>query len=226
MKVLVVEDERRLGEVLVQGLQENGYLVEWAQDGAKGLDMASTGSHDALILDVLLPNLDGFQILGNLRASGSTVPVLMLTSRSGVDDRVRGLDLGADDYLPKPFEFKELLARLRAISRRPAAVPQTKLQAADLELILQTREVRRGGQPIELTAKEHLLLEYFLRNKDLPLTRAMFMDKIWGSEIEYEGGSNLVDVYINLLRKKIDQNFDVKLIHTVRGVGYMLREPA
>lgn len=226
MKVLIVEDERKLGEILVQGLQENGYLVEWTQDGVTGLEMASRGCHDALILDVMLPGMDGFQILGSLRAAHSTVPVLMLTTRSDVDDRVKGLDLGADDYLPKPFEFKELLARLRAISRRPAAEPQTILKAADLEMNLQTRDVSRGAQAIELTAKEFLLLEYFLRNKGLALTRAMFMDKIWSSEIEYEGGSNLVDVYINLLRKKIDQGFEAKLIQTVRGVGYMLREPA
>jgi DNA-binding response OmpR family regulator len=226
MKVLVVEDERKLGEVLLQGLREHGYAAEWAEDGALALGMARRRIYDALIVDVMLPGMDGFQLLETLRSEGDSVPILMLTARSGVDDRVRGLDLGADDYLPKPFEFKEMLARLRSISRRPMAQPQTVLVAADLELNLQTHEVRRGGQTLDLTAKEFLLLELLLRHKGLVVTRTMIMDRIWNTDGEYETGSNLVEVYINFLRKKVDSNASLKLIQTVRGAGYILKEPA
>lgn len=226
MKVLMVEDERKLGEVLLQGLHEHGYAADWAEDGVIALGMARRRIYDALIVDVMLPGMDGFKLLETLRADGDSVPILMLTARSGVDDRVRGLDLGADDYLPKPFEFKEMLARLRAISRRPTAQPQTVLAAGDLELNLQTHEVRRGGQTLDLTAKEFLLLELLLRHKGLVVTRTMIMERIWNTDGEYETGSNLVDVYINFLRKKVDSNATTKLIQTVRGAGYVLREPA
>lgn len=226
MKILVVEDERKLGEVLLQGLLEHGYAAEWADDGVRALGMARRRIYDALIVDVMLPGLDGFALLETLRSEGDSVPILMLTARSGVEDRVRGLDLGADDYLPKPFEFKELLARLRSICRRPAAQPQTVLAADDLELNLQSHVVRRGGQVLDLTAKEFLLLELLLRNKGLVVTRTMIMDRIWNTDGEYETGSNLVDVYINFLRKKVDSNASVKLIQTVRGAGYVLKEPA
>jgi len=181
-------------------------------------------SFDAIVLDVMLPGRNGFEVLRTLRASGSSTPVLMLTARSGLEDRVKGLDLGADDYLPKPFAFKELLARLRAITRRPQVEPQNTLKVADLELDLRTSEVRRAGQSIELSTREFALLEYMIRRKDTVLTRAMILDQVWDSDYDPVGTSNVVEVYINYLRKKIDQPFAQKLIHTVRGAGYILRE--
>ncbi|MBL0211903.1 MAG: response regulator transcription factor [Holophagaceae bacterium] len=224
MKILIVEDEAKLAQVLLKGLKENGYIAEWAEDGELGLNMAREGNYAAIILDVMLPKKDGFEVLCELRKSGSSLPVMMLTSRSSVDDRVRGLDLGADDYLPKPFAFKELLARLRAVTRRPAVELRTTLKVADLELDLQTREVRRAGQVISLTAKELVLLEYLMSRKGLALTRAMILENVWASDDAYDGGSNLVEVYINFLRKKIDQGRSVKLIQTLRGVGYTMQE--
>ena len=226
MKILIVEDEAKLAMVLHKGLKENGYIADWADDGELGLDMALEGNYAAIILDVMLPKKDGFEVLRELRKAGSTVPIIMLTARSRVDDRIQGLDLGADDYLPKPFDFKELLARLRAVTRRPTVELRTILKVADLELDLQSREVRRGGDAIDLTAKELVLLEYLMSRKGLALTRAMILENVWASEDAYDGGSNLVEVYINFLRKKIDQGRPVKLIQTLRGVGYTLQEPA
>lgn len=224
MKVLIVEDEIKLGNILYQGLKEHGLTVDVARDGAKGLALALAGSYDAVILDVMLPLKNGYEVLRELRASGARTPVLMLTARSGVEDRVRGLDLGADDYLPKPFAFQELLARIRAITRRPSVEPQTTLKVADLELSPQQHEVRRAGQLIELTTREFALLELLMRRKEMVLTRAMILDQVWDSDYEGEGGSNVVEVYINYLRRKIDQPFGRKLIHTVRGTGYILQE--
>ena len=224
MKVLIIEDEIKLANVLVQGLKEHGIVADSARDGSTGLVMALSKAYDAIILDVMLPGKNGFEVLKELRETGKSTPVLILTARSGVDDRVRGLDLGADDYLPKPFAFRELLARVRAISRRPAVEPQTILRVADLELDLGQREARRSGQTIELTTREFALLELLVRKRGLALTRAMILDQVWESEYDSEGGSNVVDVYITYLRKKIDQPFPNKLIQTVRGTGYMLKE--
>lgn len=224
MKVLIVEDEIKLGNVLYQGLKEQGMTVDVARDGAKGLALAATGPYDAIVLDVMLPQKNGFEVLRELRAAGSRTPVLMLSARSGVEDRVKGLDLGADDYLPKPFAFRELLARIHAITRRPAVEPLTVLRLSDLELNPQQREVRRAGQPIELTAREFALLEFLLRHKESTVTRAMILDQVWDADDEGEGGSNVVEVYINYLRRKVDQPFSRRLIHTVRGTGYILQE--
>ena len=224
MKVLIIEDEIKLGNILLQGLKEHGMVAEVARDGSAGLRLALLKTYDTVILDVTLPLKNGFDVLQELRASGNTVPVLMLTARSGIEDRVRGLDLGADDYLPKPFAFKELLARVRAISRRPQIEPQTVLKLADLELNPSAREVKRAGQPIDLSAREFALLEYFLRHKEMVLTRAMILDQVWASDYDNDGGSNVVEVYINYLRRKVDQPFPRKLIHTVRGTGYILQE--
>jgi two-component system copper resistance phosphate regulon response regulator CusR len=224
MKILIVEDDIKLSNVLVQGLKEQGMTVEMSRDGLAGLEQAMSKYFDAIVLDVMLPGRNGFEILRTLRASGSSTPVLMLTARSGLEDRVKGLDLGADDYLPKPFAFKELLARLRAITRRPQVEPQNTLKVADLELDLRTNDVRRAGQPIELSTREFALLEYMIRRKDTVLTRAMILDQVWDSDYDPAGTSNVVEVYINYLRKKIDQPFAQKLIHTVRGAGYILRE--
>lgn len=226
MKILVVEDETKLGQILVKGLKEHGFVADWAQDGVDGLNMASEGSYDAVILDVMLPKKDGFEVLRELRKGGSILPILMLTARSGIDDRVKGLDLGADDYLPKPFDFKELLARLRAVTRRPATEPRQVLTVADLDLDLQTREVRRAGKVLDLTTKEKGLLEYMMRRKGLVLTRTMIMENVWASDSNYDGGSNLVEVYVNYLRKKVDLGHPTKLIQTIRGAGYTIQDPA
>lgn len=224
MKILIVEDEQKLLSILRQGLREQGLAVDPAHDGDEGLRMAAAAAYDAIILDVMLPGKSGFQVLQELREAGDKTPVLMLTARSGVEDRVQGLDLGADDYLSKPFAFKELLARLRAITRRPQAELQTTLKVADLELNPQKHEVRRAGQPIDLSPREFALLELLLRHKDVVVTRAMILDQVWDSGYSFDGGSGVVDVYINYLRRKVDQPFSRRLIHTVRGSGYTLGE--
>lgn len=222
MRVLVVEDDPKMQALLRQGLEENGFSVDLASTGEEALSTAAFTEHDAILLDVMLPGVDGLAVCRRLRSSGSAVPILMLTARGSVGDRVRGLDEGADDYLAKPFDFDELLARLRAITRRPATRPQTVLQAADLELDPATHEVRRAGRSIELTSREFALLEYFLRRKEYVVTQSMILDHVWG--LDYGGASNLVPVYINRLRRKIEDGFEPKLIHTLRGTGYVLRD--
>jgi len=224
MRLLVVEDDRKLSDVLRQGLKENGFAVDAAADGDQGLSLALDTEYDAIVLDLMLPGRSGWDLLKELRARHRATPVLILSARSSVEDRIRGLDLGADDYLAKPFSFQELLARLRAITRRPAVEPRTVLSAGDLELDTVRHEVRRAGQTIELSAKEFALLELLLRRKGAVITRSMILDRIW--DTDYDGGSNLVEVYINYLRKKVDQDFEPKLIYTVRGSGYVLRDPA
>ncbi len=222
MRVLVVEDDQKLAAVLRQGLKEQGYSVDLAAAAAQGFDMALASDYDAILLDVMLPGRSGFDVLRDLRARGSRSPILVLSARSSVQDRVLGLDLGADDYLSKPFAFQELLARLRAITRRPAVEPRSILKAADLEMDVARREVSRGGRTIDLTTKEFALLEYFLRKKGLLLTRAMILDHVW--DFDYDGGSNLVEVYVNYLRRKTEQNDAPRLIQTVRGAGYVLKD--
>lgn len=222
MRILIIEDDPKLAAVLRQGLKEQGFGVDVCGEAQAGLGLALAIEYDALLLDVMLPGKSGFDVLRELRSRGSRVPVLMLTARSAVEDRIRGLDLGADDYLPKPFDFQELLARLRAITRRPAVEPKTILTVADLELDPARRVVRRGGRRIDLTAKEFALLEYLVKRKGIVVTRGMILDHVW--DMDYDGGSNLVEVYINYLRRKIDQDFEPKLVHTVRGAGYVLRE--
>ena len=223
MRILVVEDDLKLAALLRQGLQEHGFVVDLAADGSNGLEMAVGETYDAIVLDLLLPRLDGLSVLKALRDRRIPAPVLMLSARGALEDRVRGLDLGADDYLPKPFGFSELLARIRAITRRPATGPRTLLALADLELDPAARLVRRGDRKIELTAREFALLEYLLRRKGIVVTRDMILQNVW--DAEHDGGSNLIDVYINYLRRKVDHDNPTKLIHTVRGVGYVLREP-
>ena len=220
--MLVVEDDQRLAAVLRQGLKEQGYGVDLATDATQGFDMAMASEYDAMLLDVMLPGRSGLDVLRDLRARGSRSPILVLSARSSVQDRIRGLDLGADDYLSKPFEFQELLARLRAITRRPAVEPKTTLTLADLEMHVARREVSRAGRPLDLTTKEFALLEYFLRKKGLLLTRSMILDHVW--DFDYDGGSNLVEVYVNYLRRKTEQDGAPRLIQTVRGAGYILKE--
>ena len=226
MKVLIVEDDIKFARILAQGLKEQGIAAEAAFDGPSGLEKAKTKSFDALVLDVMLPGKNGFEVLKELRATGSRVAVIMLTARGGVGDRIRGLNLGADDYLPKPFVFQELLARLQAITRRPQVEPQTLLRVADLELDPSTRAVQRAGQSIELSTREYALLELMMRRKGTVVTLAMILDQVWNSEYPGGEGSNVVAVYINYLRKKVDKPFASNLIQTVRGVGYRMNEEA
>ncbi|MEO5763260.1 MAG: response regulator transcription factor, partial [Vicinamibacteria bacterium] len=187
MRILIIEDDARLAAMLRQGLGEQGFTVDAAHDGAAGLDLALDNDYDAILLDVMLPGKNGFDVLRELRQQGGKAPVLMLTARSSVEDRVQGLDLGADDYLSKPFDFSQLLARVRAITRRPAVEPITVLKVADLEMDPQRREVRRSGALLELTPKELALLEYLLRKKGAVATRSMILDHVWG--LDHEGGS-------------------------------------
>jgi len=219
--VLIVEDERKISAYIKRGLEEQSYAVDVAFTGREALDWAETVTFDLIVLDVLLPELDGISVCRTLRKRGLRVPILMLTARDAIDDRVAGLDAGADDYLVKPFALKELLARLRALGRRAADVPKSPvLQVADLSLDTLTHRVRRGGKAIELTAKEYAVLECLMREPDRVLTRSVIADHVWNYDVYNE--SNVVDVYIRNLRRKIDDGFDLKLIHTVRGAGYRL----
>lgn len=221
MYLLVVEDERRLVQVMRKVLEEEGHTVDVAYDGEEGLAMAMEGSHDAIVLDILLPGIDGIEVCRKLRARRVDTPVLLLTALDAVPDRVRGLDAGADDYLPKPFAFQELLARLRALSRRRVhAREPDRLQTADLVLDLRRRRAERAGKIIELSPKEFALLEFLVRNEGRVATRTQILDHVWG--YEYSPDSNLVDVYVTYLRRKVDRAHDRKLIRTVRGVGYAL----
>jgi two-component system response regulator MprA len=224
VKILVVDDERAVRDSLKRALELEGYAVGLAADGGEALEKVESEPPDAVILDVLMPGTDGLEVSRMLRSSGNRVPVLMLTARAEVGDRVAGLDAGADDYLTKPFALEELLARLRALLRRTADGSGEALRFADLELDPGTREVRRGGEPIELTRTEFSLLELFMLNPRQVLTRSVIFERVWGYDFGY--GSNSLDVYIGYLRRKTEAGGKPRLIHTVRGVGYALREPA
>jgi two-component system copper resistance phosphate regulon response regulator CusR len=224
VRVLVVEDERKVASFVARSLQEEGYAVDVAHDGRDGLERALAADYDAVVLDVMLPGLDGLGIVSALRAEGRRTPVLLLTARDTVGDRVRGLDSGADDYLVKPFAVEELLARVRALLRRRDGVLRPgPLTVGDLVLDPDTRRARRGDREIELTAKEYALLDYFMRNPGRVLTRPMIAEHVWN--VDFDTFSNVIDVYVNYLRNKIDAPFDVKLLKTVRGMGYMLEPP-
>jgi len=221
MRILIVEDERKISTYIKRGLEEQGYAVDAAYTGREALDWAAAAPYDVIILDVLLPEMDGFAVCRELRRRDLRTPILMLTARDGVDDRVTGLDAGADDYLVKPFALKELLARLRALTRRSHEQPKaTEWQVADLVMDTVARRVRRDGKVIELTAKEYAVLECLLREPDHVLTRTQIAEHVWNYDVFNQ--SNVVDVYIRNLRRKIDEPFEVKLIHTVRGAGYRL----
>jgi DNA-binding response OmpR family regulator len=221
--ILVVEDERRLAQVVRKVLEEEGHTVDIAHDGEEGLAMAMEGSHDVIVLDILLPGIEGVEVCRTLRTSRVDTPVLLLTALDAVEDRVRGLDAGADDYLPKPFAFQELLARLRALGRRRVQVREPdRLRAADLVLDLRRRRAERNGEIIELSPKEFALLEFLMRNEGRVVTRTQILDHVWG--YEYSPDSNLVDVYVTYLRRKVDRGHDRKLIRTVRGSGYALED--
>ncbi|MDP9492320.1 MAG: response regulator transcription factor [Actinomycetota bacterium] len=224
MKVLVVDDERAVRDSLRRALELEGYDVELAADGAEALyRLESNGQPDAVILDVLMPGVDGLEVSRRLRSKGNAVPILMLTARTEVENRVAGLDAGADDYLAKPFALEELLARLRALLRRVAPDTEEVLRFADLELNSGTREVKRAGTPIELTRTEFNLLELFMRNPRQVLTRSVIFERVWGYDFGFS--SNSLDVYIGYLRRKTESDSKPRLIQTVRGVGYALREP-
>jgi two-component system OmpR family response regulator len=222
MRVLLVEDDPTIAAFVAKGLREAGFAVEGAADGETGLTLAREQKFDAAIVDVMLPRLDGLSLIDALRGRGIRTPVLILSARRSVDDRVRGLQAGGDDYLTKPFAFAELLARVQALIRRSTgAAEPTTLSAGDLTLDLLTREVRRGGQPIELRPREYALLEYLLRHAGKVLTKTMILSHVWG--YNFDPNTNVVDVLVSRLREKIDRSFDTKLIHTVRGVGYVLK---
>ena len=222
MRLLVVEDEKNLNKLITKKLTSEGYTVDSCFDGLEAMDYLSMASYDGVISDVMMPRLDGFQMLQKMRQQGNSTPVLFLTARDSIEDRVEGLDMGASDYLVKPFAFQELLARIRVLTRVKAQdTAGSTYSIADLTLNTATRQVTRGGRSISLSAKEFALLEYLMRNKDRVLSRDQIENNLWN--FDYEGGTNAVDVYIRYLRKKIDEDFDRKLIHTVRGVGYVLR---
>ncbi|MBK9940149.1 MAG: response regulator transcription factor [Kouleothrix sp.] len=220
MRILVVEDEAAIAAFITQGLAEDGYAVDLAVDGAEALYWVSIAEYDAIVLDVMLPDTDGLAVCSSLRARGIATPVLMVTARDAIDDRVAGLDSGADDYLVKPFAFAELLARIRALLRREPVFKGAVLQIGDLTLDTVSRVVQRAAQPIALTSKEYRLLEFLMRHPNQTLTRTTIAEHVWN--YDFENVSNLIDVHIFGLRRKIDDAYPVKLLHTVRGVGYRL----
>jgi DNA-binding response OmpR family regulator len=221
MRILIVEDERKLCGLLHNGLAEHGHAVDEAYTGEMALTLAKTIPYDLLILDVMLPGVDGLQVCRRLRAGGHMAPVLMLTARDAVEDRVAGLDCGADDYLVKPFAFPELLARVRALLRRQGPSRDRALRAGDVEMDTVTHEVRRNDRIVELTSRELAILEYFLRNPDRVLTRDQIAEHVWG--FGSMASSNVIDVYVAALRRKLADNGEPRLLHTVRGIGYELR---
>ena len=223
MKILVVEDEPKTGDYLKQGLAEAGYVVDLVRDGLDGVHQATTEAYDLVVLDVNLPGLDGWGVLRSIRKEGRMMPVLFLTARSQVDDRVKGLELGADDYLLKPFAFSELLARVRTLLRRGKATEPDVLHVADVELDLLRRRVHRGGRRIDLTAKEFMLLELLMRRHDEVLPRSLIASQVW--DMNFDSDTNVIEVAVRRLRAKIDDGFEPKLIQTVRGMGYVLETP-
>lgn len=222
MRILIAEDQKDLNKILCKKLTAEGYSVDSCFDGEEALDFLDMARYDGVILDIMMPKLDGLEVVKHMRKTGDHTPVLFLTARDSIEDRVTGLDLGANDYLVKPFSFEELMARVRAMTRRTATSNSPVYQLADLSLDTSTHNVSRGGVNIKLSAKEFALLEYMLRNKGKVLSRDNIENNLWN--FDYEGGTNAVDVYIRYLRKKIDDDFQLKLIHTVRGVGYVIRE--
>ena len=223
MRILVAEDERDLNEILCKKLRSEDYCVDGCYDGEEALDYLASVEYDAVILDIMMPKRSGLQVVEQLRRQGDHTPVLFLTARDSIDDRVTGLDAGADDYLVKPFAFDELLARLRVMTRKRGGERSNLFTIDDLTLDIRSKRVERGGVELKLSAKEYALLEYLIRNKGVVLSRIQIEENIWG--FDYEGSSNIVDVYIRYLRRKIDKDHPIKLIHTIRGSGYVLKLP-
>lgn len=222
MRILVVEDERDLNSIIVKRLNKSGYSVDSCYDGEEALDYMKLGEYDVILLDIMLPKMNGLDVVRTLRKNRDKTPVLLLTAKDGIEDRVMGLDSGADDYLVKPFAFEELLARIRVLTRRSIDEVTNVFTVANLSVDCDTRIVMRGKTVIPLSSKEFSVLEYMIRNKGIVLSREKIEKHIWN--FDYEGGSNVIDVYIRYLRKKIDQDFEPKLIHTIRGAGYVLRD--
>lgn len=223
MRILVAEDEKDMNRIICKRLKEEGYSVDSCFDGVEVFDYLACAEYDAIVLDIMMPRMDGLQVLRKLRADNNQIPVLLLTAKDRVEDRVTGLDAGADDYLVKPFAVQELLARIRVMLRKPASVKTTVYTLADLEVHTDTHQVIRANQELHLSAKEFSLLRYMIQNAGIVLSREKLEQHIWN--YDFSGGSNVIDVYIRYLRKKIDDGFDKKLIHTIRGEGYVLREP-
>jgi DNA-binding response OmpR family regulator len=223
VRILVVDDDRRLSAVIKRGLLEEAYAVDLAYDGEEGEYMAEVNPYDLVILDIMLPGKDGIEVCRDLRTKKVNTPILMLTAKDTVEDRVKGLDVGADDYLVKPFAFNELLARVRAMLRREGMSKSPELRVGDLTLNTLTRQVWRGQRPVELTTKEYVILEYFMRHPNVVITRTMIEEHAW--DYDFDSLSNLVDVYIRRLRRKIDAESEDSLIQTVRGAGYRLKAP-
>ncbi len=224
MRILVAEDEHKLAAVVRRGLEEHGYAVDVAYDGEDALAMAEVEPYDLIVLDIMLPGIDGLTVCRRLRSERRNMPVLMLTARDTVDDRVAGLDAGADDYLVKPFAFRELLARVRALLRRDGLSRDPILRVGDLEVDTVSHEVRRNGRQIELTSKEYAMLEYFMRNPNRVLTRTQIAEHVW--DYDFMSMSNVIDVYVRYLRRKLGDDQEPRLFRTVRGTGYQLRAPS
>jgi len=221
MRILVIEDEKKVANFIKKGLEEEHYAVDTAYDGEEGLYMAEVNEYDLIVLDLMIPKVEGLEVLKRIRGKKNNTPVLVLTAKNTVEDIVKGLDAGCDDYLTKPFAFMEFLARVRALLRREKTDKEPLLRIADLTLSPVTHKVMRKEREIELTSKEYALLEYFMRNPDKVLTRTMISEHVW--DYHFDSMTNVVDVYVNYLRKKIDKDFEPKLIHTLRGIGYMMK---
>lgn len=222
MRILVVEDEKKVASFIKRGLEEESFSVDMAYDGEEGLYMAESNPYDLILMDLMLPKMDGLSVIKELRNKGNKTPVLCLTAKDTVEDIISGLDSGSDDYLTKPFAFAELVARVRALLRRGTQDRGAEIRFADLRLDPVAHKVWRGNKEIELTAKEYALLEYFMRNPNQILTRTMIAEHVW--DYTFDSFTNIIDVYVNYLRKKVDRDYDKKLIHTVRGIGYVMKE--
>jgi heavy metal response regulator len=222
MRILVVEDEKKVASFIKRGLEEESFSVDMAYDGEEGLSMAEASPYDLILMDLMLPKMDGLAVIKELRSRGNKAPVLCLTAKDTVEDIVSGLDSGSDDYLTKPFAFAELVARVRALLRRGVQDRGAEIRFADLRLDPVAHKVWRSNKEIELTAKEYALLEYFMRNPNQILTRTMIAEHVW--DYTFDSFTNIIDVYVNYLRKKVDRDYDTKLIHTVRGIGYVMKE--
>jgi heavy metal response regulator len=221
VRILIVEDEKKVAGFIKKGLEEETYAVDVAYDGEEGFHLAAMNEYDMIILDLMLPKMDGLEVLTQLRDKKVSTPILLLTAKDAVEDKVAGLNKGADDYLTKPFAFSELLARIRSLLRRGQVETQTELKVGDLCLDMVSHKVSRKGEEIELTGKEYSLLEYFMRNEGKVLTRTMIAEHVW--DYNFDTFTNVIDVYVNHLRKKIDKKYPAKLLHTLRGVGYVMR---
>jgi DNA-binding response OmpR family regulator len=224
MRLLIVEDQTKVARFIRRGLEEEHYAVDVAPEGEDALAMMMTARYDLVILDLMLPDMDGFEVCRRMRREGRTMPVLMLTAKHALEDKVTGLDVGADDYLTKPFEFAEFLARVRALLRRQDSSTSAEIQIGDLVLNTATHEVTRAGQRIDLSSKEYMVLEYLMRRAGHIVTRTMILEAVWS--YDFDPGSNVVDVYLHYLRRKIDERFPTKLLETIRGTGYRIRLPA